>query len=114
MKWGKFFKVDFIISIILSFGFMIWRRIKFGKFVNALSTGDAVFKTWITQTIVILIVIFIFLFILALIRNIFAGKSAFVKGVAIRRMGHRKMAAEYKREKEMKKMKIKPRKMVKI
>ncbi|MBW2993136.1 hypothetical protein KY317_01015 [Candidatus Woesearchaeota archaeon] len=114
MRWGKFFKVDFIISLILSFGFMIWRRIKFGKFVNALSSNETIFKTWITQTVVILIVIFIFLFILALIWNILAGRKGFVKGVAIRRMGHRKMAREYKREKKMKKMKINPGKMIRI
>lgn len=113
MKWWKFFKIDFIISLILSFGFMIWSRIKWKGFVCGYPPKACGFKTWITQTIVILIIIFVGLFILALIWNVIFGKKRFVKSIAIKKLGERKITEEARQE-AVKKMKIKPKKVIKI
>jgi len=113
MKWLKFFKVDFVLSLILSFGFMIWSRIKWGKFVCGYPPQECAFKSWITQTAVMLIIIFVGIFILALVFNVIFGKKPFVHGVAIKKLGEKKITEEARTE-AVKKMKFKPKKVIKI
>lgn len=114
MKWKKFFMVDFIVSVILSFGFMIWSRIKWEKFVCGYPVKECTLKAWLTQTIVILVVVFIILFIVALAWNVIFGKKRFVDGIATKETGEQKASAEHEREEAIKKMNIKPKKVIRI